>query len=170
MEILNSTINEIDSIFNLYRQASAYQQPRFSVVWPAFDRQMVLNELAECRQWKLIINESVACVWATTFDDPQIWEEQNQDPAVYIHRIATAPEFRGQNMVGQIVSWAKEHAKDNNKKFVRLDTVGENKKLIEHYTRNGFKYLGLKDIKSADGLPAHYGGKPICFFEIEVVE
>ncbi|MHB8929251.1 MAG: hypothetical protein ACYC5R_01500 [Melioribacteraceae bacterium] len=51
----------------------------------------------------MLINGGIACVWAMTFNDPQIWEERNKDPSVYLHRIATNPNFRGQNLVGEIV-------------------------------------------------------------------
>ena len=127
MEIENCTMKDIDEIFRLYKIASAYQQSKQSVVvWPEFERKLVETEIAENRQWKLIINNEIACVWATTFSDEQIWEERNADPAIYIHRIATNPDFRGNNFVAEIVKWAKEYAKENGKDFVRLDTLGNN--------------------------------------------
>jgi ribosomal protein S18 acetylase RimI-like enzyme len=68
-------------------------------------------------------------------------EERDQDAAIYIHRIATNPDFRGHNFVGILVEWAKEYARSIEKDFVRLDTLG-NIKLIEHYTNAGFDFLG----------------------------
>lgn len=95
MHIENSTINDLDEIFRLYAIASEYQKSKKTVVvWPIFERQLVETEIAENRQWKLLIGEEIACVWATTFSDEQIWEERNADAAIYIHRIATNPKFR----------------------------------------------------------------------------
>ncbi len=34
---------------------------------------------------------------------------------IAIHRIATNPDFRGQNLVGQIVEWVEIYAKENQK-------------------------------------------------------
>ena len=100
MEIQNCTAKDIDEIFRLYAIASAYQKAKQTVVvWPVFERQLVEKEIAEHRQWKLLMNHEIACVWATTLSDAQIWEERNTDKAVYIHRIATNPNFRGQNFV-----------------------------------------------------------------------
>jgi len=110
----------------------------------------------------------IACVWATTFSDKQIWEERNKDAVVYIHRIATNPVFRGKNFVSTITGWAKQYAKDHNKNFVRLDTLGHNVKLIEHYTKAGFNFLGMFDLKNTRGLPAHYHNTPVCLFEIKL--
>jgi RimJ/RimL family protein N-acetyltransferase len=169
MEIHNSTINDIDEIFRLYKIASDYQKPRFTVHWPEFDRNLVETEISENRQWKIIIDDQIACIWATTFSDPQIWERRNTDPSVYIHRIATAPEFRGKNLVGTIVSWAKEYALQHKKDFIRLDTVGDNPGLIAHYTKCGFDFLGLSKLEDTAGLPAHYDKATVSLFQIKVV-
>lgn len=169
MHIQNSTAEDIDEIFRLYAIASAYQQSKGVVVWPSFERSLVETELAENRQWNLLIDDTIACVWATTFSDAEIWEERNKDAAVYIHRIATNPDFRGQNFVGIITEWAKQYAKDNQKEFVRLDTLGNNVKLIEHYTKAGFTFLGIHLLTNTASLPLHYQKEPnCCLFELRV--
>ncbi len=169
MKIENSNSSDIEEIFRLYKIAADYQtQIKALVIWPSFERELVETEIAEQRQWKLIIDGQVACVWATTFTDEQIWEERNADAAIYIHRIATNPNFRGKNFVAIIVDWAKQHAKDNHKNFVRLDTLGNNTKLIQHYTAAGFAFLGMFGLKNTDGLPAHYHNQPAALFEIKL--
>lgn len=169
IKIQNSTTNDIDSIFELYDLATNYQKVKFpDNLWPQFDRQLIETEINENRQWKLLINGEIACVWATTFSDPKIWEERNIDPSVYIHRIATNPNFRGQNFVAKIVTWAKKYAKHNDKEFVRLDTCGDNQGLIKHYTKCGFEFLGMNKLKNSDGLPIHYVDAEVCFFEIKL--
>ncbi|MEP6713042.1 MAG: GNAT family N-acetyltransferase [Ferruginibacter sp.] len=169
MRIENSTSEDIPEIFRLYRIASEYQKTKQGVVvWPAFERQLVETEIAQDRQWKLIIDEEIACVWATTFSDEQIWEQRNADAAVYIHRIATNPNLRGKNFVSIIVAWAKDYAKNKSKDFVRLDTLGNNTKLIDHYARAGFSFLGMFDLKDTKGLPDHYHNIPACLFEIKL--
>ncbi|MFT3932907.1 MAG: GNAT family N-acetyltransferase [Chitinophagaceae bacterium] len=169
MKIENSTAADIDEIFRLYKLASDHQRSKKTViVWPEFDREMVADEIAENRQWKCVIDNQVACIWAITFSDAQIWEKKNADPSIYIHRIATNPVFRGQNFVSLIVSWAKEYAKANNKDFVRLDTIGNNTKLIEHYTNAGFNFLGMFPLADTTGLPAHYHNGEACLFEIKL--
>lgn len=169
MEIKNSTIDDIDEIFKLYKIASNYQKAKKKVVvWPDFKRSLVESEIKENRQWKMIIDYEIACVWAITFQDEQIWEEKNKDNAIYIHRIATNPNFRGNNFVGKIVDWAKEYAKSINKQYVRLDTLGNNIRLIDHYKNAGFEFLGMFDLKNTDTLPEHYQGVPACLFEIDL--
>ena len=168
MEIQNSTIEDLDFILELYKSATAYQKERYSSHWPVFDREMVMNEIKENRQWKMIVDGAVVCIWATTFSDPLIWEERNVDPSVYIHRITTHPNFRGRGFVHQIVAWSKMYAIENGKKFIRMDTVGENHQLIQHYTGCGFDFLGLFQLTNTVGLPAHYHHAVVSLFELEV--
>lgn len=169
MEIQNSNIIDIDEIFRLYRLASQYQKITFPQnQWPEFDPKMVEKEILENRQYKLVMNGQIACIWAVTFSDPEIWEEKNEDPAIYIHRIATNPDFRGNNFVSIIANWAREYAIAQEKKYVRLDTCGHNIKLIEHYKRSGFKFLGMHKLKNSTGLPAHYVNADVCYFEMKL--
>jgi ribosomal protein S18 acetylase RimI-like enzyme len=168
LQIHNSNINDIDDIFRLYKVATDFQKTKFAFHWPEFDRNLIETEISENRQWKIVADGKIACVWATTFNDPQIWEEKNEDPSVYIHRIATNSDFRGQNLVGQIVEWAKIYAKENQKQFVRMDTVGDNKGLINYYTKCGFDFLGLLKLKNTEGLPAHYKNATVSLFQIAI--
>jgi GNAT superfamily N-acetyltransferase len=168
MEIQNATNKDIDEIFRLYKIATDFQKSKYIIHWPEFELDLVQTEISENRQWKIIIANKIACVWATTFSDPQIWEGRNTDPAVYIHRIATNPEFRGQNLVGHIVEWAKKYALRNEKRFIRMDTVGENPGLINYYKKCGFDFLGLLKLKNAVGLPAHYDNATVSLFQLEL--
>jgi len=168
MKILNSTIEDIDRIFDLYEIATAFQKSKGMVNWPIFERALIESEIKENRQWKIVINQTIACVWAVAHSDPQIWQDKNEDPAIYIHRIATNPDFRGQNLVGEIVKWSKDYAKRNDKIYVRMDTVGENMGLINYYKKCGFDFLGLSKLEDSTGLPDHYHNATVSLFQLKV--
>jgi len=168
MIIQNSQYQDIDTIFELYKIATDFMISKSVVAWPVFERGLVEKEIEDDRQWKIVKNGEIACVWATAEDDPQIWQERNEDPAIYIHRIATNPKFRGQNLVGKIVEWSKEYAFKKEKQFVRMDTVGENMGLINHYKKCGFDFLGLSKLEETVGLPAHYHNATVSLFQLEV--
>ncbi|MEM8965876.1 MAG: GNAT family N-acetyltransferase [Bacteroidota bacterium] len=169
MNIINSTEADIPDIFRLYRLATEFQQVKFPEnQWPEFEHELVATEVAEQRQFKLLIDNQIACIWAIIYRDPQIWEEADNDPSVYIHRIATNPAFRGNNFVKIIVEWAKDFAKAQNKQYIRMDTCGYNEKLINYYSHCGFDFLGIKKLKNTSNLPAHYHNADVCFFEIKL--
>ena len=171
MTIKNVSILDIDYVFRLYKIASEYQREKKKViVWPNFDRNMVETEITEKRQFKMLIENEVVCIWAITFNDEQIWEEKNKDSAIYIHRIATSPNFRGKKMVAKIVDWAKQFADEKEIQFIRLDTLGNNTRLIEHYKEAGFDFLGMHTLKDTSNLPEHYQEDPVCLFEIDLTK
>ncbi|MDO1514104.1 GNAT family N-acetyltransferase [Maribacter confluentis] len=171
MVIKKSNLLDIEEIFKLYRIASDFQRSKQEVVvWSEFDRTMVVQEIDQKRQFKLLIDNTIACIWAITFSDPQIWGARNADTAIYIHRIATNPEFRGRNFVGSIVNWAKKYAALKQKRYIRLDTIGENNGLIRHYTTAGFDFLGMFELDNVDELPPHYKEGPACLFEIDILK
>ena len=169
MTITFSTQQDIPEIFRLYRLATDLQKVKFPEnQWPKFNPELIATEVAEQRQFKLLIGNQIACVWAITYLDPQIWEEKDNDVSLYIHRIATNPEFRGNNLVKQIANWAKAFAKESNLAFIRMDTCGHNQKLIDHYSHCGFEFLGTRKLKNPTGLPSHYHHADVCYFEIQL--
>ncbi len=170
MTIKNSTYDDISEICRLYECARSYQKEKGAVLWPEFDEVLIETEILRKQHWKILLENQVACIWSTTFNDPEIWEEQNTDPSIYIHRIATSPKFRGHNLVSEIVKWVRNYAKDNDKKFIRMDTVGKNHGLIDHYQKCGFKFLGLRKLKNTQSLPLHYHNATVSLFEIQLDE
>ena len=168
MIIRNCEPADLENILSLYESARALQAERKMVVWPEFENNLMEQEIVENRQWKLVIENEIACNWATTFSDKNIWEEKDNNDAVYIHRIATNPAFRGKRFVKNIVDWAKRYAKAHDKKFVRLDTLGNNTRLIQLYTEAGFNFLGVVKLADVSKLPLHYHREPDCLlFELE---
>lgn len=169
MTITNSNLDDIPEIFRLYQLARDFQKIQFPEnLWPEFDQDFIATEVIENRQFKIVIDNKIACIWAITYNDADIWEEKENNDAIYIHRIATNPEFRGNNFVQMIADWSKDFARKENKKFVRMDTCGQNDRLINHYKNCGFEFLGMKKLKDSSGLQAHYHNADVCFFEIEL--
>ncbi|NOT75879.1 MAG: GNAT family N-acetyltransferase [Cyclobacteriaceae bacterium] len=169
MQIKNSTLQDIDTIFDLYTAAIEHQKKVFNKHWLPFDRRMVEKEILENRQWKIIINDEVACIFAITHNDPMIWKEKDKDPSVYIHRIVTNPSFRGQYFVKDIIAWARIFCRENGKEFIRMDTWGDNQKLIDYYTQCGFKFLGITQMGITEDLPKHYQNASLSLFEISII-
>ena len=169
MVITNSNLNDISEIFRLYDLATNFQKIKFPKnQWPLFNQNNIAIEIIQNRQFKLIIDGKIACIWAITYSDPQIWEEKENALSIYIHRIATNPEYRGNNFVKTIVDWAKDHALQHHKQFIRMDTCGRNERLISYYKGCGFNFLGINKLQNTTQLPSHYHNADVCFFEIRL--
>lgn len=169
MEIKNCLITDVAEIQSLYEAARSLQIQREMVVWPVFENTFIQNEITENRQWKILQDNLIACNWVITFEDKEIWREKDRNDAIYIHRICTNPTLRGNRYIEKIVEWSKEYARQLGKRFVRLDTLGNNTKLIAHYTSAGFNFLGIVKLTDTADLPAHYQKEPNCRrFEIDL--
>lgn len=168
MEITQSKLADIDQILSLYDAATALQASKNMTQWPTIDRNLVKQELSEGRQWKMVHQGQIVCVWVVAFEDPQIWGERSNQPSVFIHRIANHPQFRGRGFVGNIVEWAKHLYSGGPIQFIRLDTVGHNEGLIQVYTSHGFTLLDPVELEDTTGLPSHYNDGKVYLFEIEL--
>jgi ribosomal protein S18 acetylase RimI-like enzyme len=168
IEVINNNPEDIETVFEFYDMAVAHQKKVFNKHWQGFSRELVQTEIAENRQYKILINGEVAGIFAVTFNDPEIWEEKDAQPSIYIHRIVTHPNFRGYGIVNLIIDWAKEYAQNNQIEFIRMDTWADNEKLLAYYTSCGFNHVGCIKVKANSGLPKHYEGISLNLFEIAV--
>jgi GNAT superfamily N-acetyltransferase len=170
MKIISLDHRYLDRILEMYESAREIQRVHNIVVWPDFPREMIAQDMESGLVWAIMENNEPACVWTIAFEDPLIWGEKNNDPSVYIHRIATHPAHRGKMLVKTLVAWADDFARQQHKQYLRMDTVGNNRKLISHYTECGFVLLGMFELTDTTGLPDHYRKDAVCLFERKVNE
>lgn len=168
MLIENSTSNDFEKIVELYDAAIAYQKTKFKRNWQRFDDELIRKEIKEKRQWKIIMDGAVACIFATTHSDPYIWKEKNADPSVYIHRIVTNPAFRGNQFMKHIIKWAKTYCRENQLENIRMDTWGDNESLVNYYQQCGFELLGIVTPEQTAELPKHYSCISLALLEIKI--
>jgi len=71
-KINNCSLEDSDKILSLYQSARDLQTQKGMVVWPEFEKDFMEKEINEQRQWKLVINDTIACNWAITFSDKEI--------------------------------------------------------------------------------------------------
>jgi hypothetical protein len=167
MQALPCSVEDVNTILRLYDEARKLQVAKNTVIWPFFDEAFIKEEIQQGKHWKLIHNDVIACCWVITFQDPEIWGDRDNGLSIYIHRIVTDPAYRGNRFIDTIVAWAKVYTASLNKKHIRLDTWGQNQKLIDHYISAGFTNLGIITLENVSTLPSHYQADPRrCLLEI----
>ena len=129
---------------------------------------MIEQEIKEQRHYVIKEGDNIACTFVLAFDDELIWKEANKDKAVYIHRIAVNPNFRGKGFVKIIINWLKENVNQWKMDYIRLDTESGNEKINQHYLNCGFTYKGLTKIDWETGMPLHYKNATLSLFEIKL--
>jgi RimJ/RimL family protein N-acetyltransferase len=170
MLILNSSLKDVTNIFRLYNLATEYQKSKSNYHWQPFDAQLIETEIKEHRHWKIVKDDTIVCIFSTSTDDSLIWGKKDNESSLYLHRIATDPDYRGNNYVPFILEWVKTKAKRTGIRSIRLDTFSENQKLIDYYLRCGFTLLRVVTIKKSKHLPKHYQNASLGLFEIRISE
>jgi GNAT superfamily N-acetyltransferase len=170
MLILNSSLKDLSNIFRLYDLATAYQKSKSNRHWQPFDPPLIETEIKERRHWKIVKDKTVVCIFSTSTDDSLIWGKKDNESALYLHRIATDPDHRGNNYVSFIIEWVKTNAQRTGVKFIRLDTFSENQKLVDYYLKCGFALLKVVTLKKSKHLPKHYHNASLGLFEIRINE
>lgn len=168
VEIINSTLHDIETTFSFFDAAIAYQKRNGYQLWPQFSREMIETEIKEKRHWKIIDKGKIVCVFSVMYNDPVIWGELDKDPSVYLHRIAVNPETKGKRIMVVIKHWGIEHTREMGKRYLRMDTWGNNEIIRNYYIQCGFNYIGQTQLITAEGLPEHYGGNLLSLFQNEV--
>lgn len=168
MKIRATEINDIPAVFDMYDYATAFQQKVGTNSWKGFEISMIEKEITEERHFVIQDEGFISGTFVLTFNDATIWKEADLEPAVYIHRIATHPDFRGRNYVQQIVNWCIDFAKAKNLQYVRLDTTSGNEPLNKYYNKCGFTHKGISKIEWNETLPEHYKAGSFSLFEIKL--
>jgi ribosomal protein S18 acetylase RimI-like enzyme len=168
MQFAAATIGDLETILKLYDQAIEFQKTVFDKHWLGFDTDLVNREIREGRLWKILEDDGIACIFSVAYEDPIIWGADSGKSAMYIHRIVTSPAFRGRGYTLKVTEWAKLHAADNELRFIRMDTWGDNQKLIDYYQECGFEFHGRVTPEESDTRPKHYTGISLSLFEIDL--
>ncbi|MES2616292.1 MAG: GNAT family N-acetyltransferase [Bacteroidota bacterium] len=167
--VINSSEDDMDTIFYLFDEAINYQKKKGYELWPQFSRAMILNEINNKQHWKIMEGNRIVAVLSVLYNDPVIWGvERDAEPAVYLHRIAINPEDKGKGMMKFIKHWAENHARAIGKKYLRMDTWGNNINLRQYYIDCGFEYIGQQQLVVEEGMQPHYGGLVLSLFQNEV--
>lgn len=87
-------------------------------------------------------NRIVATMAVDKRADPDFWEPQD-DPenALYLHKMAVNPEYRGHRLGEELTDYAAAKARAEGKKWLRLDAWRSNPDLQEYYRSRGWTHV-----------------------------
>ncbi|WP_143310893.1 N-acetyltransferase [Chitinophaga vietnamensis] len=173
MLITPCTQEDLPVILALYDAARAYQRSKQYNVWPPFDLALTAAEVKEQRLYKIEIEGEIACIFSIVYNEPPIvWKDAEENTAIYLHRIATNPAFKGRRLLTPIIEWSRTHARDIHRSLIRMDTWADNDNLTAYYVGYGFKLLGTSYMPAeeakAAGLPGHYWDNTANLFEMNI--
>lgn len=110
------------------------------------NRQFMLQHAEPEEFFVLLIDDQPAasCVLQDS-ERNQSWQAVDGDqsqPALYVHWVCVHRDYAGQNLVTDLIKFAKEQAIERGFTRLRLDTDADQPKLCELYESLGFKKVG----------------------------
>lgn len=140
-KIINTTHDDLETIYNLFESAIAYQQKNTYPVWKGYDKAALTKDIEEGNQYKITIGADIAMLFSVCYSDPLIWGERESGDALYLHRIVVNPEFKGKKLFAMVLAWSIFHGRLNNLPLIRMDTWADNPIMINYYKSFGFRYV-----------------------------
>jgi ribosomal protein S18 acetylase RimI-like enzyme len=169
MKILieHSAETNIEAFEGYWNAALAYQRANALPLWPDFPSAAIREEIRLGLHFRVVSGDSVLGFFSLALADPVIWEEMETGDAIYIHRMCVNPDSRGKRLASHVLGWACFHCVSINRNFIRMDTWGSNKTLIEYYQKCGFKVFKYRRLGLMPALPAHYSNIELVMFQNE---
>jgi len=132
---------DFETICWLFEQARVFQQEKNYNVWNGYDQNVIRRDIANRIQFKITDGQLVAGIFTICPDDPVIWGARDRGDALYLHRVVGSPHYRGRKQFAQILDFTVAYARARGIRLIRLDTWGDNQKIIAYYEGFGFRFV-----------------------------
>ena len=164
-----TNLKDLPSIYNFFDQAIDYQKRNNYPVWPDYDKGLLIRDIEENKQFKLVVDDQMACVFTICYEDKIVWREKDTGDSLYLHRVAVNPIFKGNRLFGHINNWCAKRAEKNNLLYVRMDTWADNPSLVNYYMEFGYEIVEYFMTPDSDELPIQQRGNNVVLLQLEVL-
>ena len=168
IKIVNTTKEDLDKILWLFEQAMDLQGKNGYKVWSGIDKTALEKDIETRLQYKIASGNDIVCIFSIQYNDPLIWRKRDRNDAIYLHRIVVNPNFKGQRQFEKVLNWAKQFARQQNLKFVRMDTWADNEKIIDYYKSFGFEFIEYYKTPDASELPIQNRNLHVALLEMVI--
>ncbi len=166
LQISNTTLQDLDRVLWLFEEAINMQSNNGYKVWESIDKESLQQDIKKGLQYKITIDADILCIFSIQYNDPFIWRDRDKNDAIYLHRIVTNPNFKGQKLFEKVLTWAIELARKENKRFIRMDTWADNFQLIEYYKLFGFQFIENYKTTDTEELPLQNRNLNVALLEL----
>jgi ribosomal protein S18 acetylase RimI-like enzyme len=168
--IINTAKEDLHFVYRLFDEAIKYQKRNNYPDWEGYDRDVLRQDILDKMQYKIVINDSIACIFSIRFSDKIIWRDRDKNDAIYLHRIAVNPGFKGQKQFQKILNWSIKYAQETGRTYIRMDTWANNPTIIDYYKSFGFQFIENFITPDTPELPLHNRNSALALLEYRVKE
>jgi GNAT superfamily N-acetyltransferase len=166
--IIPASDKDLDLIYQLFEQAIAFQQQQGYRGWQSYDTEHIRKDVLSQQLYKVLSGNGVAGIFCVCLRDELIWRSLDQNDALYLHRIISNRENRSGGFFKQVLDWAIDEARKTGRKYIRMDTWAENKKLIAYYESYGFRFVENYTTENSIALPEQHRNLHVALLQLAV--
>ncbi len=152
--------NQIDEAIQIMKEVASWGRNKGFRVWK--DEWLTKEELltSEVQPENFYIGKidgKTACAFILQWSDAEYWNDTKK--AAYLHKLCVRREFAGKNISHVTIEAIKKICRENEIKFIRLDTALDEKVIRKLYLKQGFKIVDIID---------YLNGRSTALYELEV--
>jgi ribosomal protein S18 acetylase RimI-like enzyme len=142
--ITHATAADVDALTTIYEETERWQIARgIDPGLPPMPLRLIVARRVENGSIYLArLGGAPAGTVTLAWDDRTVWPDAPEGDAGYVHGLAVARAFAGQQIGLAILRWAEGYIAAQGKPFVRLDCNGDNPALRAYYERAGYTHRG----------------------------
>jgi len=167
INIINTIEEDLEFIYTLFEDAIVYQVKNGYPDWKDYSKDSLKEDIRLKRQYKIMINNDIACVFTICLVDKIVWQEREKQDAIYLHRIVVNKNYKGQRLVGHILKFASEFSLKIGRQKIRIDTWANNTTIIKYYESFGFEIIDHSFNPDVPELPIQMRGNKVVLMEYQ---
>lgn len=145
IEVVAANAEDAEKLHELFVQAAKYKHKYEDFSWrDGFSLDGTKRMIAKNSTFLALIDARLAGTVALEWHD-DAWDDDKENNAGYIHRLAIADDFHGQQLGKQIIDWAADKVAKRGRKYLRLDCNLNNLGLCGYYENQGFRQVATKE-------------------------
>ena len=168
VEIVNTVPSDLEGIYRFFEHSIRYQEKHGYPVWRNYDKDALVKDIADKKQYKVVIDSEIGIVFSVRYTDRVIWRDLDKGNSIYLHRIVGNPIFKGKKLFGTVLDWVVEHSKQKGLISIRMDTWAANPTIIDYYKKFGFAVVENYTTPDSEELPVHNRNLALTLLEYKL--
>ncbi|CEI83696.1 N-acetyltransferase [Oceanobacillus oncorhynchi subsp. incaldanensis] len=146
--IRNINMEEIDQFASILKEAAEWLKRTNKEMWYTSEltKEALLEKYALNELFIGFLNGESAGTIIVQEQDHIFWPHENKNDALYLHKIAIRRKYAKEGVSVNLIDWAKQQAKMQLKKYIRLDCAADRPNLCYFYECQGFQQVGQKTV------------------------
>ena len=145
LRIVPATPSDVDMVIDLLEEGARWLQAMGIEQWPVgvFSalHDLLTKHVAVGEVFLGVQADFVVATIRLQWSDHEMWPE-DEGEAGYVHGLAVRRAWAGRGIGRRMLRWAEATVKQEGKRYLRLDCVAHNERLVRYYLEAGFEPRG----------------------------